>query len=96
MSSSRCRESPRAGNVSLVFEREFVKIPDVGNRERDLYPVNEVAYRLGITPRKVWLLISDGRIRTKRLDGRRLVPADALAEFIAGLPDGEESKASAA
>ncbi|WP_307962377.1 hypothetical protein [Salinispora arenicola] len=58
--------------------------------------MNEVAYRLGITARKVWMLISEGRIRTKRLDGRRLVPADALAEFIAGLPDGEDPKANAA
>ncbi|MCX4474847.1 helix-turn-helix domain-containing protein [Micromonospora sp. NBC_01655] len=63
---------------------------------RDLYPVNDVAYRLGVTPRKVWMLISKNRIRTKRLDGRRLVPADALAEFIANLPDGDSDKASAA
>lgn len=63
---------------------------------RDLYPVNDAAYRLGITPRKVWILIRDGRIRTKRLDGRRLIPADALAEFIADLPDGNTEKANVA
>lgn len=75
-------------------------IPDTekdGERPaRDLYPVNDVAYRLGVTPRKVWILIRDGRIRTKRLDGRRLIPADALAEFIANLPDGDTAKASVA
>ena len=53
---------------------------------RDLYPVSEVAYRLGVTERKVWSLIAEGRLRTVRLDGRRLVPAAALREFIAALP----------
>ncbi|MER7164533.1 helix-turn-helix domain-containing protein [Micromonospora sp. NPDC000207] len=75
-------------------------IPDTENggdtRTRDLYPVNDAAYRLGVTPRKVWLLIRDGRIRTKRLDGRRLIPADALAEFVDSLPDAEPEKVSAA
>lgn len=60
---------------------------------RDLYPVNDAAHRLGVTPRKVWSLIKEDRIRTIKLDGRRLVPADALAEFIANLPSGEESAA---
>lgn len=53
---------------------------------RDLYPVNEVAYRLGVTERKVWGLIAEGRLRSVRLDGRRLVPAAALRDFIAALP----------
>ena len=53
---------------------------------RDLYPVSEVAYRLGVTERKVWALIAKGRLRTVRLDGRRLVPAAALRDFIAALP----------
>jgi len=52
---------------------------------RDLYPVNDAAYRLGVTPRKVWHLIASGRLRSVKLDGRRLIPADALQEFIAGL-----------
>lgn len=59
---------------------------------RDLYPVSEVAYRLGITERKVWALISEGRLRSVRLDGRRLVPAAALRDFIAALPaDGDQA-----
>ncbi|MFI6763327.1 helix-turn-helix domain-containing protein [Micromonospora sp. NPDC050417] len=76
-------------------------IPDIGNvineaetvSARDLYPVNDAAYRLGVTPRKVWALIKEGRIDTKRLDGRRLIPADALADFISSLPNGEEQAA---
>ena len=53
---------------------------------RDLYPVSEVAYRLGVTPRKVWQLIASGRLRSVKLDGRRLIPATALQDFIAALP----------
>ncbi len=67
-----------------------------GGAPRDLYPVNDVAHRLGVTPRKVWTLIRQGRIRTKRLDGRRLVPAQALADFIASLPDAEPETAAVA
>lgn len=66
-------------------------IPDIGTTvdtpERDLYPVNDVAVRLGVTSRKVWQLIEKGRLRTKKLDGRRLVPAAALKEFIDALPE---------
>lgn len=58
---------------------------------RDLYPVNDAAYRLGITPRKLWSIVGADRIRTVKLDGRRLIPADALAEFIAALPDAGHS-----
>jgi excisionase family DNA binding protein len=84
--------------VILEHGKDFLMIledekPELG-APRDLYPVNEAAHRLGITPRKVWTLIRDKRIRTKRLDGRRLIPADALAEFIAGLPDGDEETAA--
>jgi len=75
--------------------REFTMFPELGRNRggglemvpaRDLYPVNEVAYRLGITERKVWTLIAKGRLRSVRLDGRRLVPAAALRDFIATLP----------
>jgi len=53
---------------------------------RDLYPVSEAAHRLGVTPRKIYFLMSEGRIPSVRLDGRRLIPAKALADFIAQLP----------
>ncbi|HEX5543031.1 MAG TPA: helix-turn-helix domain-containing protein [Micromonospora sp.] len=72
--------------------------PEIGNvgplklvPERDLYPVNDAAFRLGITPRKLWTLIAEGRIRSVKLDSRRLVPADALTEFIEGLPTGDKA-----
>lgn len=84
------------------MRKDFLVILETEKAEesppRDLYPVNEAAHRLGVTPRKVWTLIRAKRIRTKRLDGRRLIPADALAEFIAALPDGDNAneKGSAA
>jgi len=75
--------------------KEFTMFPELGKNgrsglemvpARDLYPVNEVAYRLGVTERKVWALIAEGRLRSVKLDGRRLVPAAALRDFIAALP----------
>lgn len=53
---------------------------------RRLYPVESAAYELGISPRKTWTLIDSGRLRTVWLDGRRLVPAEALDEFVSNLP----------
>lgn len=77
----------------MVPEDENGKVP-----ARDLYPVNDAAYRLGISARKLWTLIYSGRIKTKRLDGRQLIPAEALAEFVDSLPEyepGEKAEAAA-
>lgn len=51
-----------------------------------LYDVESAAHELGISKRKVWTLISANRLRTVWLDGRRLVPAGALDEFVESLP----------
>ena len=53
---------------------------------RELYPVTEAAYRLGITDRTLWVLIKGRRIRSVRLGRRRLIPAAAITDFIAALP----------
>lgn len=76
--------------------KEFKESPTTGKQRRRLYPVEDAAFELGISDRKCWTLIYAGRLRTKRLDGRRLVPADALDEFVASLPDSEESEAEVA
>lgn len=52
-----------------------------------LYPVVAAAHELGVSERKIWTLIKGARLRTVWLDGRRLVPAEALDEFVATLPD---------
>lgn len=73
---------------------DLSEVPSVGNDEaataahdRRLYPVPDAAYQLGISTRKCWALIYKGRLTTKWLDGRRVVPADVLDEFVAGLPN---------
>lgn len=76
MSGKQFNESPTSGTL-------------VEGPARRLYPVEAAAFELGISARKTWTLIYDGRLRTKMLDGRRLVPADALDEFVATLPDVE-------
>lgn len=69
------QEIPRSGEVRVVPQRR-------------LYPVNDAAVLLGISPRKTWELIkaTPPRLRAIRLDGRVLVPTDAIDEFIGQLP----------
>lgn len=65
--------------------------------ERLLYPVNDAAVLLGISSKKLWSLIYADRIRTVWVDNRRMVPPEAMDEFIAGLPtDRPDLKAEAA
>jgi hypothetical protein len=52
---------------------------------RALYPVNDVSALMAVVPRWVWRTIYAGGLRTVWLDGRRLVPADVLADFIRGI-----------
>jgi excisionase family DNA binding protein len=49
-------------------------------RDRDAFGVNEVASRLGISPRSVYNLLEDGSLRAVKIAGRRLIlRADLLA-----------------
>jgi len=54
---------------------------------REIYPVADVAILLGVSTRKVWTLIDQGRLKTLKLDGRRLVPHDEVMAFRDSLPD---------
>ena len=60
--------------------------PEAPAPERLLYPVNDAAVLLGISPRSTWGLIYSDKLRTVWVGNRRLVPADALQEFVAQLP----------
>lgn len=76
MTGKDSREDPATGN------------PIVGppqQRGPRLYPVAGAAHELGVSERKVWTLLESNRLRSVMLDGRRLVPADALDEFVANL-----------
>src|SRR5690606_14810976 len=95
-------EASVCGKVCADPGKECAMFPELGRnrggglemvRARDLYPVSEVVYRLGVTERKVRALIEEGRLRSVRLDGRRLVPAAALRDFIAALPAGGDQAA---
>lgn len=54
---------------------------------RRLYPIPEVAQALALTPKHVWRLVYSGQLKSVKLGRRRLVPAPALDDFIAGLAD---------
>jgi excisionase family DNA binding protein len=49
---------------------------------RLLYPKVEAAILLGISERSIDYLISSRRLKTKRIGGRNLVPADELRRFV--------------
>jgi Helix-turn-helix domain len=51
-------------------------------RPRLLYPKEEAGFLLGISERSIDYLISSGRLKTKRIGKRNLVPADELRRFI--------------
>lgn len=52
-----------------------------------LYTVAAAAHELGVSERKVWTLLGAGRLKSVLLDGRRLIPATVLDEFVAALLD---------
>lgn len=73
------QEIPQSGDAPTATVRT---VP-----ERRLYPVNDAAVLLGISPRKTWELIYavPTRLETVELDGRRLVPAEVIDEFVGNL-----------
>lgn len=73
--------------------RKPAEVPDVPARL--LYPVNDAAVLLGISPRKTWDLVYDRKLRTVWVEGRRLVPADVLKEYVAGLPEAKPEMSAA-
>lgn len=58
---------------------------------RLLFGIPEAAEALSLGDRTVWKYVQSGAIRSIRLGGRRLIPASALAEFVAGLLEAEAS-----
>jgi excisionase family DNA binding protein len=46
------------------------------------FSIPEVAERLGMSRSNVWRLIDAGRIPSRRLGGRRVIPAAWLAQFL--------------
>jgi excisionase family DNA binding protein len=56
---------------------------------RRLYSINEVAELLSVTPKHIYAMAYSGELPTVKLGRRRLVPAEVLDTFIAGL--GEHS-----
>lgn len=73
-------------------------IPKTGktNQTRDLYSIKDVAHRLSITTKKVYMLVAEGKLRTVYIGSRRLIPADVLAAFIADLPSERPERETAA
>lgn len=52
------------------------------NPEKLAFNVNEACHAIGVGRTKIYELINSGRLRSFRLDGRTLIRADVLREFI--------------
>ena len=52
--------------------------------ERAAYSIDEVAEALGISRPMVYKLVAEGRLRFVPAGARRLIPAAALEELLAG------------
>lgn len=90
MRLARLRESMTSHTVIPMSGKTSQESPEPGKEvtipERRLYPVNEAAVLIGISPRSTWALIYDGKLQTKWSGHRRLVPAEAIDEYVASLP----------
>lgn len=53
---------------------------------RRLHSVPDAARLLSLSERKVWYMIKSGELRTVQVGSRRLVPSEALDEWIDQLP----------
>ena len=52
-----------------------------------LLAIKQVIHELGISRTALYQLINDGKLRTVKIGRRRLVPAEAVDELVAGLAD---------
>jgi excisionase family DNA binding protein len=50
-----------------------------------LYSIKRAALRLGISVGKVYQLLGTGEVRSVKIGRRRLIPRDALEEYVADL-----------
>ena len=50
-----------------------------------LFSVDQAAALLGIGRTNVYALMRDGKLRSVKVGGRRLIPRTALVSFVAGL-----------
>jgi excisionase family DNA binding protein len=61
--------------------------PDGANLKRRAYRPAEAARMLGIGRTKFYMLLEAGTIRSVKIDRLRLVPAEAIDEFLANAAD---------
>lgn len=50
--------------------------------EKRLYPIAAAAERLGIGRTTAYVLMNEGKLRSVRVAGRRLISSDEIARFI--------------
>ena len=57
--------------------------------DRFTYRPNEVVALTGLSRSLIWKLMAEGKLAYKKCGNVRLIPAEALREFLASLPDAD-------
>ena len=59
--------------------------PDRAKSKPRLFAIKQAIFELGIGRTAIYELIKNGKLKTVMIGRRRLVPAEAIEEFISGL-----------
>jgi excisionase family DNA binding protein len=54
---------------------------------RDLYPVEEAADRLGVRRTKLYQLINRGAVKRVYIDGKPLITASSISQYVRSLEE---------
>jgi len=60
--------------------------------ERLVYRPAEVQAALGIKNTKMWALVKEGKLETRKIGSATVIPAESLRAFVASLPKANTSK----
>jgi excisionase family DNA binding protein len=68
------------------------RVTDVPMEHRAAYSLSEVAALTGLSISGQYVLINQGKLRSARVGGRRLVPREALSELLTLVPSKESDR----
>lgn len=60
----------------------------MSNQQKRLHSIPGAAELLGVGRSTVYILMSEGKLRSVKVGARRLIPSDAIAEFIERVEQG--------
>jgi excisionase family DNA binding protein len=71
--------------IEVLAEAVSQRLANRATEPAKLLGVREAAARLGVSERTIRALIASGELRSLRVGRRRLVPVDAIADYVRGI-----------